>query len=147
MKRNYSFFVILFIGFGLLSCLSQQKIVKIGVSKDSIAYVVSPEGNDAWSGTLITPNSGRDDGPLRTLEKVQERIRDLKKQGALTKPVTVYFRGGLYHLDKPWVFTPDDSGTSAYPITYAAYPDEEPVISGSIRLANWESADGKKTEN
>jgi hypothetical protein len=32
------------------------------------------------------------------------------------------------------VFTPEDSGTKKTPITYAAFPGEEPAISGGIRL-------------
>ena len=98
MKRIYSFFLISFFCAMLLSCITGQKIVKVGVSKDSIAFVVSTEGNDAWSGTMIAPNSDRSDGPLHSVEKVQEKIRELKKEGKLTLPVTVYLRGWILFI-------------------------------------------------
>ena len=49
-------------------------------------------------------------------------------------PVTVWLRGGTYYLPQTLVFTPEDSGTKTTPVTYAAFPGEEPVISGGTRL-------------
>jgi hypothetical protein len=49
---------------------------------------------------------------------------------AATAPVTVLLREGTYRQSRPLVFTPEDSGTEAFPVTYAAYPGERPVVSG-----------------
>jgi len=51
----------------------------------------------------------------------------------------VMLRGGKYYLDDTVVFTKEDSGTEDCPITYTAYPDEEPVVSGGRVIAGtWE---------
>jgi hypothetical protein len=83
---------------------------------------VSPAGRDR--------NSGAKDRPLATLGAAQRMARSRKSAG----PVTVWLRGGTYCLPQTLVFTPEDSGTEKAPVTYAAFPGEEPVISGRIRL-------------
>jgi len=101
---------------------------------------VSPAGNDAWSGQPAAPNAAKTDGPLATLGKAQERIRELKAAAGglgLKLPVNVLLRGGTYPQVKPLVFTAADSGTESCPITFAAYPGESPVISGGAPIAGW----------
>ena len=46
----------------------------------------------------------------------------------------MWLRGGTYYLPQTLIFTPEDSGTKKTPVTYAAFPGEEPVISGGVRL-------------
>ena len=46
----------------------------------------------------------------------------------------MWLRGGTYYLPQTLAFTPEDSGTKKTPVTYAAFPGEEPVISGGTRL-------------
>ncbi len=101
---------------------------------EPINFYVSPAGSDAWSGRLAEPNSKKTDGPLATIPKAQELVRDLKTAGRLSGPVTVYLREGRYPLVKPLVFTPQDSG----PITYAAYPGEKPILDAGRRITGWE---------
>jgi hypothetical protein len=36
---------------------------------------VSPDGNDAWSGTLAAPNAARTDGPFASLERARDGVR------------------------------------------------------------------------
>jgi hypothetical protein len=99
---------------------------------------VSPEGNDAWSGTLERPNATHTDGPFATPARAQEAVRALKAKG-LAAPVTVLLRGGTYFLPETLVFTPADSGTKECPITYAAYPGETPILSGGkVVGGGWE---------
>jgi len=98
---------------------------------------VSPAGNDQWSGTLPEPNGQKTDGPFATVQQAQRAVRDLKK-GAGPKPVTVVLRGGTYFLEAPLAFTPEDSGTAAAPVVYAAYPGERSVLSGGARLTGWQ---------
>src|SRR5882724_12036975 len=83
---------------------------------------VSPAGRDS--------NSGTKDRPLASLAAAQKLARSRKSTG----PVTVWLRGGTYYLAQTFVFTPEDSGTRNTPVTYAAFPGEEPVISAGVRL-------------
>ena len=104
---------------------------------------VSPHGRDTWSGALPEPNSEGTDGPLATVKGAQERIRNLKytprhlatphTTAGVSGPVLVWLRGGRYPISEPIVFTPEDSA----PVTYAAYPGEEPVIDGGVRVTGW----------
>ncbi|MAS37815.1 MAG: hypothetical protein CL610_27720 [Anaerolineaceae bacterium] len=94
---------------------------------------VATDGDDQWSGTLDAPNVDRTDGPLASIYRARDRIRELKARGQLTGPVTVSIRGGRYPLTKPVVFTSEDSA----PVTYAAYPDEQPVFDGGVILEGW----------
>ena len=104
---------------------------------EEIAFYVSTEGNDKWAGNSISK-------PFATIQKARDVIREIKKQGGLTKPVTVYIRGGLYELSETLVFAPEDSGTESFPITYAAYKDEKPVISGGRKITGtWQDYKGK----
>jgi hypothetical protein len=92
---------------------------------------ISTHGKDSWSGKLPEPNAERTDGPFATLQGARDAIRELKAAGKLTGPFTVWLRGGRYPITKPVAFEPQDS----WPVTYAAYPDETPVIDGGVRIA------------
>jgi hypothetical protein len=83
---------------------------------------VSPTGRDS--------NSGAKARPLASIAAAQRLARGRRSAGA----VTVWLRGGTYYLPQTLVFSPEDSGTKKTPVTYAAFPGEEPVISGGIRL-------------
>ncbi len=108
-------------------------------TSNALIFYVSPKGNDAWSGRLASPNRTKTDGPFATLHRAVQAIRQLKQQvGGLNQPVTVYLRDGTYFLREPIVLTPDDSGTEDCPITFAAYRNEKPIISGGRRITNWQ---------
>ncbi|MCS7185574.1 MAG: hypothetical protein RMK89_01330, partial [Armatimonadota bacterium] len=70
-----------------------------------IALYVSPNGNDAWSGKLPSPNKAKTDGPFATLHRAVEAVRQLKRQrgGKLKQPVTIYLRKGVHFLREPIV--------------------------------------------
>ncbi len=95
-------------------------------------FYVAPNGNDAWSGAIPAPNRTKTDGPFATLARARNAVRALKRKqgGALKQPATVFLRGGTYFLSEPFVLTPEDSGTAACPVTYAAYKNEAPSLSG-----------------
>ncbi|MBX7259343.1 MAG: right-handed parallel beta-helix repeat-containing protein [Candidatus Hydrogenedentes bacterium] len=103
----------------------------------AVTLYVAANGNDQWSGTLAVPNTGRYDGPFATITAARNAIRGMKKDGVLPGPVTVLVREGEYRITEPIVFTPEDSGTRATPIVYAAYPGEKPVLSGGSPIAGW----------
>lgn len=104
-------------------------------------FFVALDGNDGWSGRLDAPNANRTDGPFATLARARDAVRELKRQqgGTLRQPVTVYVRGGLHALTEPLVLTPEDSGTAQAPVTYAAYPGENPILSGGRRITGWQT--------
>ena len=131
MKSSFNPHIIVIVSFALLLC----SFTTISTAEE-IALYVSTEGNDTSPGSISAP--------FATIEKARDAIRAIKKEGALTKPVTVYIRGGLYELDETIVFTLEDSGTKECPITYTAYKDEEPVISGGRKItAPWKDYEGR----
>ena len=89
-------------------------------------YYVATNGSDSWSGTLASPAADGNDGPFATVGRAREAVRE----GGRAEAVSVLVRGGTYRLERPLVFGPEDSGTAAAPVTYAAYPGETPVLSG-----------------
>ena len=121
----------LFCSLIILALVSCSTIPR-NIPSDTVVFYVSPDGNDIWSGTHPSPKGH--DGPFATIARARDAIRSLKRAGQLENPVIVFIRKGTYYLTEPLVFTPEDSGTAAFPITYAAYPHEKPVISGGAPI-------------
>lgn len=89
---------------------------------------VSPAGDDV--------NPGSQAKPFATLAKAQVAARQAKGKS----PMTVWLRGGTYYLPEPLVFTAEDSGAANAPVIWQAWPDEQPVLSGGVRLTlKWEA--------
>ena len=87
-------------------------IPSVRVNDDiSCTYFVSPSGSDAGSGS--------ESQPWGTFQHAV----DSAQSGD-----TVCFRGGNYVMDEPIYIT--QSGTSESPITFIAYPDEQPILDG-----------------
>ena len=105
--------------------------------RPALTFYISPGGNDAWSGTAAEPNADRTDGPFATPAKARDAVRAARQRGKAGGAATVYLRGGTYSLAQPLALTPQDSGTAAGPVTFAAYKDEAPVLSGGRRLGPW----------
>ncbi len=105
-----------------------------GAGKDDArvdaTFFVATDGNDSWTGTLPTPNAEKNDGPFATLARARDAVRAKKAAEPIAQPVIVMVRAGTYYLDETLVFTPQDSGTAECPISYVAYPGEQPVVSG-----------------
>ena len=101
-------------------------------------FYLSPQGSDAWSGTLPEANAEKTDGPFVSLERARDAVRELgkTKEGSLT----VLVRGGTYPLKETVVFGLQDSGKKDAIITYAAYPDETPVFSSGREITGWKEA-------
>jgi len=110
--------------------------------RTTVVFFVSPDGNDAWSGALVEPNAARTDGPLATPHRARDVIRKLRADGILLGRATVQLRGGTYWMAEPLVLGPQDSGTEAAPMTYEAFPGEQPVLSGGRRIAGWRRGEG-----
>ncbi|MEO0012547.1 MAG: hypothetical protein RLZZ535_936 [Cyanobacteriota bacterium] len=103
----------------------------------AIVFYVSPDGNDAWTGKQ--PASQVGDGAFATIARARDAIRELKQQqgGILKQPVTVFLRGGTYFLPDTLSFTAEDSGSKDFLITYTAYQQEKPIISGGRIIKGW----------
>jgi len=83
---------------------------------------VSPDGNDAESGTR--------GAPLQTLAAARNAVRPL----AGKETVTVHVADGVYYLPETLVFTSADSGTVDHPVTYVAENEGQAVLSGGTKL-------------
>ena len=97
-------------------------------------YFIALNGNDGWSGTLPEPNATKTDGPFASIQQARLVLRRLRDTGRLTGAVTVYLRGGRYHLGEPLQFGPEDS----LPVTFAAQPGEQAVLDGGRRVTGWQ---------
>lgn len=109
---------------------------------EGMEFYVSPKGDDRWSGMVSAPDTHGKDGPFRSIERAKAAVRELHASGAPTVPVTIYIRGGTYFLSETLEFTSEDSGTDSAPITYAAYPDEQPILSGGRSVTGWKKGEG-----
>jgi copper-binding protein NosD len=109
-----------------------------------VVFFVSPHGNDAWSGRR--PDPGGKDGPFATLERARAAVRALHRRQTPPRPIRVVLRGGTYFLNRPLLFGPEDSGTPAAPVLYAAAPGETVILSGGRRLpgGRWGQVNGRK---
>ena len=112
-------------------------------ANDEVTLYVAIDGDDQWSGTLPVANTAGTEGPMATLVGARDAIRRMKENGPLQQPVTVLLRSGVYQLGEPFTLTPQDSGAEQAPITYAAYPNEQPVISGGREINGWRQGEGE----
>ena len=82
-------------------------------------FYVSPDGDDAWSGFYPVPNEDGTDGPFRTIAAAQKALRQWRLSSDLGgKPTVVDVMPGVYDLDGPIGFGPDDSGTDDSPVIW-----------------------------
>ncbi len=103
-------------------------------------FYVAPNGNDAWSGKLASPNASNTDGPFATFDHARAQVQAFNK--ANLSRVNILFRAGTYYLPATVHFSAADSGTPNLRIVYQNYPGESPVISGGVPVLNWTNAGG-----
>ena len=106
------------------------------------AFHVATNGRDEWSGRLPEPNAAGTDGPFRTLDAARAAVRAARKAGE-KGTVRVAVRGGVYRLEKPMQFGPQDSGSAEGATVYEAWPGERPVLSGGRAIGGWTKGDGE----
>jgi len=93
-------------------------------------YYVATDGDDNNPGTKALS--------FKTIVRARDAIR-YETRPMPDGGVTVWIRGGMYYLDEPLMFGPEDSGSDAdRPICYQAYPGENPVISGGREITGWQ---------
>ena len=131
--------------------LRGQKWQRFSLEGKKADFYIAPNGNDFWSGKLAAPNTDKSDGPFATIERAKQAVLELKSKIYLPKEKPV---------EKRWIGSPHKYGFNAadggerietnlpsgafeyhklkdYYVTYAAYPGEEPVISGGKKIKNW----------
>ena len=96
------------------------------------AFYVSPNGSDKHPGT--------EKEPFATLEKAKSAVRQVGTNARGN--IVVYFRGGIYKIDKPVNFDHFDSGPDGYRVIYTNYPGERPVFSGGLTITGWQHHEG-----
>jgi len=99
----------------------------------AVDFYVAPDGNDA--------NPGTRDRPFATIARARDALRARIAEG-LSADLTVLIRCGTYRLVEPVVFEPEDGGNDRFRVTYAAFPEEEPIFSGGRVITGWK-ADAK----
>ncbi|OGV57347.1 MAG: hypothetical protein A2283_18365 [Lentisphaerae bacterium RIFOXYA12_FULL_48_11] len=130
-----------FIKTSIIVALFAVTFALVGCDQKADLYV-APDGNDAWSGKLSAPNAAKTDGPLASLARARDVVREIRRSGNVTKPITVDIRGGFYTLAEPFKLSPEDSGAKDVPVIYTAHRDETPVFSGGKRITGWKKGNG-----
>ena len=99
-----------------------------------ITVYVSPSGNDRWSGTWARAAWDGSDGPVASVERALEIVRDWRKVTRAVSPyrTEIILRGGTYEITKAIALAPEDSGTSESPLVISGYPGEHVIISGDM---------------
>lgn len=103
----------------------------------SPTYFVSPQGNDAWSGTLPDPNGDGSDGPVANVYRAQELLRTHATEQGLPEGGTVYLRGGTYYLSHPIFISSFESGTGQSPMLWQAYKFEPVTLVAGTPVTEW----------
>lgn len=110
-------------------------IFSSALSLSATTLYVAPNGNNAWSGRLPTPNELKSDGPLASLVGARNAIRQLTDR---SQPITVEIADGRYQQLEPLLLEPQDSGKAKASIRYQAAPNAKPIFSGGINLTAWQ---------
>lgn len=97
---------------------------------------VSPAGDDS--------NPGTKERPKASLMMAQRQARELRRlnDASIQNGIKIILRDGVYQLDEPLQFRPEDSGTAASPAIITAAEGEVPVISGGVRVEGWKKFGG-----
>ena len=96
---------------------------------------------DAWALSARTKAATifvSPDGPVATLERARDLIRQQKSGVGLKEPMHVVVASGTYMMGAPFVLTPQDSGTEQFDIVYEAAPGANPVFTGGRRITGFQ---------
>jgi hypothetical protein len=99
-------------------------------------FWVAPDGSDSNPGTRTQP--------LASIATAQRQARESRRlaKADTNEPVHIILRGGVYQLDSPLFFRPEDSGTATSPTLIEAATNEQPVVSGGVLIQGWEKLKG-----
>jgi parallel beta-helix repeat protein len=122
--------------FGGISIFAEEEKIPLA------DFYVSPDGNDSWSGKLPTWDAENNDGPMASLAGVRNAVREQIKADGKPKTLRVMIMGGTYRIDRPIIFTDEDSGNENATITYFGAPGKKVVISGGKPITGWKKSEG-----
>jgi len=121
------FFMVSLLGLLFVLIMSSMASTADRSSLKPASIYVSPAGNDTWSGKFSVSNTAKTDGPVATLERARDLIRELKRTKGLPQGgLVIEVKGGIYEITRSFDLTAEDSGTAAAPITYRG-TDGQPV--------------------
>jgi hypothetical protein len=126
----------------VLSCVGIDMVTRAqhGDAPPTLVIFVATDGDDAWSGRLPSVNASRSDGPIATLERARDMIRERRSAGPLPAGgVVVELRGGRYQLEQAFRLELQDSGEAESPVIYRASEGEEVCLAGGLVIDHWRS--------
>ena len=124
----------------ILLCFFSLSFLSVSTAM-ALAYYVSPNGNDKWSGITSEKSMFGANGPFATLERARTAIRELKQSGKfpVAGGVTVFIRAGIYPFAGTFKLDSQDGGTAESPVVYRSYKNEEVRFIGGRILTEFET--------
>lgn len=113
----------------LLSSLTAALVANILPAAGAASFYIAPRGHDNSPGSKAQP--------FATFEQARSAVRALRQSTKARGSITIYLRGGIYHMDRTFELTSQDSGDEQTPITWRAYPGEEVRLMGGTRLRSF----------
>ncbi len=105
---------------------------------EPVHFYVAVDGNDAWSGRIATPDAAQTDGPVATLARARDVVREYRRGNQLPEGAVVVVEEGTYLLAAPLEFTVEDGGTKEAPVVYRAAAGKEVRLLGGKVLRDWQ---------
>lgn len=93
-------------------------------------FYVAPTGDDTQKGSSSAP--------FATMERAREAVQQWRAENPDGGAVEVLFKGGIYPMSEPVIFTAEDSGTALAPTIYKAQSGAEVILSGGIAVSGWQ---------
>jgi len=90
-------------------------------------FYVAPNGSDNNPGTLKKP--------FATIVRARDAVRPMIAK--MNSDITVWIRGGRYHLSEAIVLDDRDGGKDEHRVIYRNYKDEKSVIIGGVPVTGW----------
>ncbi|MBC7528360.1 MAG: right-handed parallel beta-helix repeat-containing protein, partial [Chthonomonadaceae bacterium] len=101
-------------------------------------FYLAPNGNDAWSGKLISPNKAGTDGPFATLPHAIEAARKVNRNVQNFAGINLTLRGGTYSLSETVTLTEKDAF-----VNLRSYPNETARLTGGKEITGWKPVTDK----
>ena len=102
--------------------------VLIALSGNAVDIYIATNGSDS--------NPGTKDKPLATLTTALRKARELRRLNdpSVSNGIHIIIHGGTYFIHEPIVIRPEDAGTATSPTFIEAATDEQPVLSGGVKI-------------
>ncbi|MDQ8194158.1 right-handed parallel beta-helix repeat-containing protein [Coraliomargarita sp. SDUM461004] len=101
-----------------------------GLPASALEFHVAQLGDDESIGTI--------DQPFKTVSRAKAQVRKEIAKG-LRQNIIISLHQGVYELSEPLIFSPEDSGTEVFSITYTAHKQDTVILSGGRQVTNWKA--------